>query len=154
MEQLLKENMIRVKLQTKKNCYKVFLDDYRNESELLDNIAGIIFENPAVVILYGDKQCDSDFINITEKIKVLCDEFDAVLMVYKRADLTFLTDADGVYLDNQSITPHQAREIIGENKFICLESAEQTVDNHVDFKSSGNKLFIGDKTISILEITK
>lgn len=152
MEQILKANLIKLKISDKNVCYKTYLNKY-NEQELLDKIALCISKSASILVLYNNGLPDEKFLLLTEKIKMLCAEFDAALFVYKRADITFLSDVDGIYLDKNCLNSHQVTHILGSDKLICYEDKEvEPVEIHADFSSDGTSIIVNNKRIQIKEL--
>lgn len=123
MDNLFKQKLIDLKIKNKTNIITVNAEAYKTETELLDYIASKIANTPSVIVLQSGKMSDRAFLSLGEKVKFLCAEFEATLIIYNRADIAFLLDADGVYLDEQGITPHQAEHILKEEAII-LETLE------------------------------
>lgn len=80
---------------------------------------------------------EEKYINIAEKAKIICDEFDSKLIINDNVSIALKVDADGVHLGKNDMPPAKAREILGPQKVIgatantlndCIELHNQTVD--------------------------
>lgn len=72
---------------------------------------------------------DSDFYNQCMKIKEICDEFDAGLIVNDRLDVAALVEAQGVHLGKGDLPVRIIREYMGEDFLIgySAHSIEEAV---------------------------
>jgi len=152
MEQLLKDSLLRLKIADKSICYRVFCDKY-GEDVLLDRIANVISNSASILILCNESLSDSTYLKLIKKIKLLCAEFCASILIYSRSDIAFLSEADGIYLDKNSISSHLAEHIIGPEKLICSEViSSDLTDTNSDFISDGKSLVLCGKRVDIVDL--
>jgi thiamine-phosphate pyrophosphorylase len=81
---------------------------------------------------------DKQFLDTAKKTKQLCEVFNASLLIRNRADIAYLSSADGVNLEQEGLDIHSARELLGEDFIIGLytntrESVIQSVKDGADF---------------------
>ena len=88
-------------------------------------------------------------ITIGRKIQQLCSEFNATLVITERADIAFTIEADGIILSSTSFTPHQAKEILGENALIGIVCSNE---DELNFALKNEYDFI--KTLNFVNINK
>jgi len=147
----LQEQLIKLKLD-KQVSYYVKLADFSDENVLLDNIASKVFTQQCIIFLDGTGTEDFYFANIAKKIKQLCSQFFATLIIKQRADIVLLTEADGILLDKSGLTPHDALGLLGENTIIG--TSENSDDKHVNFCIISQKIkssFV-NKDINVIEL--
>lgn len=122
MNNTLTEKLFEIKIDSKSACFFIQPKATDDENNILDRIATKISQTPAIIILSGENLSDKKFIELTEKVRYLCSEFDSTLLIHNRADIAFLTEADGIYLDSAGISSKQVANIIGENSIIIEEA--------------------------------
>ncbi len=119
MDEKLKQHLIDYKIRNRANRFVANFSDV-NEEEFLDNLAKEL-NNGADLIIFKTSAPTGISLNIAKKSKLLASEFDATFLVYDRTDIAFLTDADGILLDENSITESDATKILGESIIIIKE---------------------------------
>ena len=108
----------KIKLYDKKNY--LTLDKCIDENAFLDRLA-FSLKNGVDIIEFDPTPFQTQkAINLSKKIKQLCDVFDTTFIIRERLDIAFTIAADGVILTTTSFTPEQAREILGENALIGI----------------------------------
>lgn len=153
MTNLLKNNLIKLKIENKSKCYYINLSSETNNETDLDKIAGIIYTEPAVLLINKtDSMTDKTFTELAKKIKLLCGEFNSTLIICNRADIAFLINADGLYLDSSAISAHDAKSITGENIIVGSENITEHDRNHSDFTIENNLLITQNARLKITEI--
>lgn len=152
MNDLMKKSLIKLKLFSKQRALKMVVSGTCREDNLLDSLASELVKTPAVIIVDFCNMFDKDALILLEKIKYMSQEFDSSLLVCNRADFCFLCGADGIILSDNSITPHQARDIVGELAFIGMESSDKISDSHVDFCISGRVLVADGYKVGITDL--
>ena len=154
MGNLLKSNLIKLKIENKKLCCRIRVCLSNSCEVLLDNIAGILYNQPAIIILEKDNNIsDMVFVEFTKKVRLLANEFDSALIILNRADIAYITEADGLFLNYDGISVHDAISIVGENSIIGVENSSLSGDAHIDFVVIGNMLVTEHKKLNITEIT-
>ena len=154
MNDLMKKNLIILKLFSKQAALKITVSDACSSDNILDKLASKIVKAPAVIIVDFCRMYDKEALILLEKIKYLTQEFDSSLFVLNRADYCFLCGADGIILSENAITPHQARDIVGEHVLIGIESYEKFIDSHFDFCISDGILSCDDYEIKITDLVQ
>lgn len=103
------------------------------------NLVAIILDSGAKCIRLNDNfNNDKLFLDIAAKIKQLCAIYDALLFIQNRSDITFLSDADGIHLDENSISVIQVKKIVGDKTIIgksvnSFSEADIVIKNGVDY---------------------
>lgn len=89
------------------------------EDVFLDSLASSL--NNAIIVFDTENLTDIVALYLVQKIKMLCAEFDTPILIKNRADLTFLSGVDGVYLTKNSVGVSNSRKLLGED-FIIVEA--------------------------------
>ncbi len=117
MKDLLKAKYRQLKIDSKSIYLMVNIDKYKDDDILLNNIASAISGGIGIVELSTGNN-PSRLLNIAQKVKILCLEFDVTLILKDRIDVAFLMEADGVSLDSNNLDSNSVRQILGENILI------------------------------------
>jgi thiamine monophosphate synthase len=152
MHNILKENLILLKLENKDNCLFVTLNKTIDSDILLDNIAKQILENPSIIILDGQAIGDNCFLTLARKIQNLCAEFDSIVIIKNRVDITLLAEADGIVFDSTGIDVNEAKHLLHENILIGYEQITSEKLFETDFYIQGKLLITKHKTITVTEL--
>lgn len=153
MKQSFKENLLQLRVAGREICYYVKISKFSSETELLDALAAKICNVKAIIILDNDCLTDNKFVELGQKVKLLCAEFDATLFVFNRADIAFILEADGVYLDENGISPHNAGKIISEQAIIGQQITKISEKSlHSDFVVCSNEVCLNNMRIKIIEL--
>ena len=99
-----------------------------DEDIVLNELASALKNEIKLVIFYNDKLNDNEKIKLAKKLHQLCSIYNALFLVYFRADIAKIIDSDGIFLDNNSISVHQALEIISKEKFIATNYKDDNSD--------------------------
>ena len=113
IKQLLLKNISR--------CLQFNFNKNENESKLLDEIAKKLKENEKMILLVQNYDSDSKFIDFIKKANQLCEMFNALLFIEKRADLCKICDTSGIILNKNSMNLKNAKEIIDKDKLFGLK---------------------------------
>lgn len=116
MTNILKGKYNFLKLYKKQVYYRVELDC--SDKNFLDIIAAALVGGVDVVELSGALVSDEFFLNIAHKVKNLAAQFDATFIVNGRADIAYLSDADGIFLSENDIDINSVRKIMGDNLLV------------------------------------
>jgi len=114
----LKEQLNYLKLAKKKLCLITNSEKFQSKEDFLDAIASSLNGGLDMILFSENSIPDGVIVELGQKIRILCDEFDATLIVDKRVDIAKIIDADGVYLDENDISPYDARLVLGTNAII------------------------------------
>ena len=114
----LKEQFNLLKLEKRKLYLITNSDKFLSKELFLDAIASALQGGVDVVRLNETQIPDSIYTDLGKKIRVLCDEFGATFIINNRCDIARIVEADGVHLDENSVSIDDAREILGENAII------------------------------------
>ena len=138
-----RENLTKLKIENKKFGISVNDTGYSNSDELLNAIAEYLSAGAEIIELVGEDMPDKQFLDTAKKTKQLCEVFNASLLIRNRADIAYLSSADGVNLEQEGLDIHSARELLGEDFIIGLytntrESVIQSVKDGADFIIVGN----------------
>ena len=87
---------------------------------------------------------------LATRLRALCTEYGALLLINDRIDIALAVDADGVQLGSASIPIIDARTVLGPNKFMgvsthSLREAEDAERNGADFVLFGPIFFTPSK---------
>lgn len=125
MKDTLKREFNKMKLSDKNLCIKVLVDDYENESELLDAVAIELEKDVRFFQLNQGICADNKFLDISQKVQQLTSMYDATLVVKGSLALSYFLKPDGVLLDNRDIDFGKVREFLGETIIIGYECVDE-----------------------------
>ncbi len=88
-------------------------------------LAEMALKGGAKVIQVRDKQLDAtELMQTGNKIREMCDDFDATFIINDRIDIAFATNSHGVHLGQKDLPISVGRSILGENKIIGGTASE------------------------------
>ncbi len=122
-----KQTFNQIVLNHKHLCIEFDGKEFLNTDNGLNKVASILNSGADIILLNNNFDNDKTFLDTAIKVKQLCAMFDALLIIQNRADITFLSEADGLYLDKNSLSIHQAKEIVGEKTIIGM-SINSTIE--------------------------
>ena len=140
----------------KTNYLEVNLGD--NKTNWLDIIARYLDDDFKIVQINQGVFLDIEFLNLAKKIRQLVSIYSALLIIKSRADICYLSAADGIILDNSSIKIDDSKKIIKNETLIGLNC--NNFESGYDFYTSENEfktdkpLFIKEKNIDNITIYK
>ncbi len=114
----LKEQFNLLKLEKKRLCLITNSDKFISKDDFLDAVASALQGGVDMILLNENNIPDGTIVDIGRKIRILCDEYGATFIVSDRADITLITEADGVHLEQKGISIQDAREILSKNTII------------------------------------
>ena len=103
MDEKLQKHLINYKIRNRVKRFVANFTDKTDTAAFLDNLANEL-NNGADLIIFKTSAPSGISLEVARKAKLLAGEFDATFLVYDRADIAFLTEADGIILDENSIT--------------------------------------------------
>ena len=136
-----------LKLKNKDNY--LVINKINNEDAFLDRLASSLNSGANFIEFNPTFYATQKAIQLGRKIQQLCNEFDATFVIAERADIAFTLDADGIILSQNSFTPHQAKEILGEKALIGIVC---TNEDEFNFALKNEYDFI--KTLNFVNINK
>ena len=107
----LKEQFNLLKLEKKKLYLVTNSDKFISKDIFVDAVASALQGGVDIVQLCEYSIPDNVTVEIGHKFRTLCDEFGATYVVNNRVDIAKITEADGVHLEQGSISIKNAREI-------------------------------------------
>lgn len=122
------ENIKKYILENHKNHCTVKVSSNSSEDEILNKIAEKVMCGGILLKLENSDMADGDFLEFCKKVKQLCAEFDALLIIAKRPDLAHLCHADGIFLGEHDINIHDAQEILGKDAIIGVKYPQEEAD--------------------------
>lgn len=114
----LKEQFNLLKLEKRKLYLITNSDKFLSKELFIDAIASALQGGVDVIQLNETGIPDNVYVDIGRKVRMLCDEFGATFIINNRCDIAQVVEADGVHLDESSISIDDAREIFGQNAII------------------------------------
>ena len=114
----LKEQFNLLKLEKKRLCLITNSDRFISKDDFLDAVASALQGGVDMVLLNEKNIPDGTIVDIGRKIRMLCDEYGATFVVSDRADITLITEADGVHLEQKGLNISDVREILSNNVII------------------------------------
>ena len=142
MEDILRKNIIKLKLENRNQAVYVTDIDVTDTNVMLDKIANELCSG-ADIIIFDAKLIDDDrnCVEIASKIKLLCGEFDASFFIKGRTDIAFIVGADGILLDSADVYPKYAHEIAGHSSILGFIGEPDINQDLIDFMIIDNILF-------------
>lgn len=123
-----------LRLLNKKEYLIVSSNKFSSDNDFLDFIASKLEQGTQIIQLDEKHFDDKKTIELGKKIRELCSIYEALFIINTRIDIVQITQADGVHLEEKGITPHQARELLGENTIIGISVKDTTeITNEVDY---------------------
>lgn len=114
MDEKLKKHLIDYKIRNRQKRFVANFTDTTNIDEFLDNLAKEL-NSGADLIIFKTSAPSGVSVEVAKKAQILAGEFDATFLVYDRADIAFLIEADGLALDETSISEFDVKKILGED---------------------------------------
>ena len=114
----LKEQFNLLKLEKKKLYLVTNSDKFLSKDIFVDATASALQGGVDIVQLNEYSIPDNVTVEIGRKFRTLCDEFGATYLVNNRVDIARITEADGVHLEQGSISIKDAKEILDDNAII------------------------------------
>lgn len=114
MDEKLKQHIIDYKIRNRAKRFVANFTDETTPDDFLDNLAQEL-NNGADLIIFKTIAPTGISVKTASKAKLLAGEFDATFLIYDRADIAFLIEADGLALDENSISEKDAKKILGED---------------------------------------
>ena len=137
-----------LRLLNKKEYLIVSSNQFSSDNDFLDFIASKLEQGTQIIQLDEKHFDDKKTIELGKKIRELCSIYEALFIINTRIDIAQIIQADGVHLEENGITPHQARELLGENIIIGISVKNTTkITKEVDY-------IITEKSAENLEITQ
>lgn len=114
MDEKLRKHLTDYKIRNRQKRFVANFTDETNADKFLDELAKEL-NSGADLIIFKTNANTGISIEIAQKAKLLCAEFDATFLIYDRADIAYLIEADGMALDPKSISESNAKKILGDN---------------------------------------
>ena len=103
-------------LLSKKNHFaSVSSQDYQSETDFLNHVAEILNNGVDIIELRENNLPTNMIMQIGKKMRDLTAVFNALLIIYDRIDIAKLIHADGVSLDENTISVTDARKLLEDN---------------------------------------
>ncbi len=147
MNDKLKREFNRLKIANKKFCVKVIASDYIEQSELLDEIAGLL-ERDVRFIQFEQGECsDRSFLELAKKCSQLTAMYEATLVLKGSLAVSFFVQPDGIVLNDEDLSIEDTKELLGKDRIIgyyCTD--EDSVKKAI--KSGADYIIISTPSIS------
>lgn len=138
---------------------KIYLvTDHRLEFDSLLKKVREALEAGVSLVQYRDKDVSTKvMVERGRKLKVLCDEFNSILLVNDRIDVALAIDADGVHVGQDDMDSKDARKILGLEKIIgvstkTLEESIKALESGADYLGCGAIYSTSTKDTSVISI--
>ncbi len=116
-------------------------ENYNSENDFLDAVALSLEQGSQIIQLCEKHFNDKKTIELGKKVRELCSIYGALFIIWQRADLVQILNADGIHLDENSISIHMAKELLGENIIIGKSiNTEEEITNAI--KNDADYIFI------------
>ena len=118
MTDKLKSQIITHQIKGRKLFLSAELKEFGSIDKFLDTVAQSLSGGVDFVELSGEGVTDGIFLEAALKTKQLCELFGAVFGIKNRVDIAYLSSANCVNLEQESIDIHSARKIISDDFLI------------------------------------
>jgi thiamine-phosphate pyrophosphorylase len=120
-------------------------------NEQFDNIYRSLDNGCEWIQLRFKNAKEHELIDLAEKIKLLCDEYLATLIINDHIDLASQIDADGIHLGLNDTKISEARNILGGDKIIggtanTFKDIQQRIQEKCDYVGLGPFRFTATKS--------
>lgn len=139
---------------------KVYLvTDYRIPFEELLEKTEEALKAGVKLIQYRDKGISTKLMcDRAEKLRNLCNRYNAIFLVNDRVDVAMAVDADGVHVGQDDMECSLARNLLGVDKIIgvstkTLEESKKALDDGADYLGCGAIYSTSTKDTSVLSIS-
>ena len=131
MWEKLKSQFNRLKIEEKSICLITNPDNYKNSNDFLDAVASALNGGVGIILFKKGNIPDSLAVELGQKLKLLCEEFEVTLLVEGRVDIATLINADGVVLSKKHLSIFQAKNYLIENSIIgsYCNSADEIIES-------------------------
>ena len=142
MWEKLKEKYSKIKLYDKKLYLVTNSDKFESQDSFLDAIASALEGGVDIVQLREKNMSAKKILELGKKIKQLCHQCEATLIINDRVDIAAVLGADGVHLGQDDLDVKSAREILGDKFIIGIsthapEQALKAVEDGADYIGVG-----------------
>ncbi len=149
----IRKKLTELKIGRKDGGVVIRCDRNSDTDAVLDKVALDISSGAGIVELVGCGISDSGLLGLANKIKQLCEMFDTTFIVRNRADIAYLSSADGVNLEQDALDIPSVREIVGKECIIGLyinsrEDFIKSVKDGADYISVGNIMSTPTKPVT------
>ena len=141
MRSNLRQKLLDIMLRKKTHCLFISLCGVKNQTELLDIVADCLNKGVDIIELSGHSVSDNLFFDTAKKAKELCEIYNATFIIRGRADIAYLTSADCVNLEQDSIDIHSVRKIIGEKVLIGIYMNDAELSDKYSVKDGADYVF-------------
>ena len=116
-------------LLSQKNKYKRVIADSTG-SDFLDSVASLLKAGADIIELNNGNLTSAQFFEVAMKVRELCAIFSALLVVADRIDIAMMINADGVFLNENSVDIKSAKLLTG-NTMLMGSFCES--ENNIEF---------------------
>lgn len=83
-----------------------------------------------------------EYLEIAKEARIICDLYDARLIINDNVEVAIKSNADGVHLGKSDMQPHEARKLLGAGKIIggtanTIEDIKELINNAIDYIGLG-----------------
>lgn len=84
----------------------------------------------------------TEYIQLAKEARVICDLYDAKLIINDNVEVAIQSDADGVHLGKTDMDPKEARQLLGDDKIIggtanTINDIERLINKGIDYIGLG-----------------
>ena len=134
-------NINEFRLKDKRFCLVVKPDEFESDDEFLDAVAFSLNSGVKMIQLYSNNIIASRLVALGKKMRELCSIYSALFILSERIDVAQLVDADGIHLEQDSVSVFDAKELLGAEKIVgisveTIEQVEEVQSSCVDYAFS------------------
>lgn len=116
----------------------VNLENFKTIDELLDKIAYELENGTDIVQINEILNNAQKTIIIGKKLRELCSIYNVLLIMKSRIDIAQIIEADGIFLEKNDISIHNAKELVNETMIFGTKSDTEneindTITNNFDY---------------------
>lgn len=138
MNDKLKREYNRLKVGAKRICVSVSVDEYEEETALLNDV-GLVLERGEAFLQLNQGGCgDGKFMEIAQKIAQLTAVYDATLALNGSLAVSYFVEPDAVLVDCEDIEIEKVRELLSGTRIVgyrcsTKEEADKAIKRGVDY---------------------
>lgn len=135
----LKTKLIELKLSSKPILAEPELEN--NNDTALNKVADLLSQDIDIFIFNTEAITPKYAIEIGQKIKQLCAEFNTMFFLKGKVDVAYILNPDCILLDSNNLSIHHTKEILGEDILIgYIGNYPNTIPELPDFIIDGHAI--------------
>ena len=109
-----------------------------SEEEFIDKVAYYLKSGIKILHFIPDNLNDTKTVELSLKLRQLTSLFDAIFLIEQRLDIAKIANADGICLKENNLNPKYVKQILDDEKIICM---------HISDSYNANRELLNDTDI-------